>query len=110
MIEQCRQDGAITLVLDRFLGGRGKQIPRLVVADRRRLAFAALGPGPLDAFDWIVSDGVLVRKRDEVYRSPPYFDGVDRVVLLVWWLGYGTGTPPSSAVAVPDAKLIGAAE
>lgn len=55
-----------------------------------------------------VSDGVLVRKRDEVYRSPPYFDGVDRVVLLVWWLGYGTGTPPSTAV--PEAKLIGAAE
>jgi hypothetical protein len=31
-----------------------------VVAERRRLAFAALGLGPLDAFDRVMGDGVLV--------------------------------------------------
>jgi hypothetical protein len=32
------------------------------------------------------SDGVQVRRQDEVYRSQPYFDGADRVVLLIWSL------------------------
>jgi hypothetical protein len=34
----------------------------------------------------VSSDGVQVRKQDEAYRSPPYFDGADRVVLLIWSL------------------------
>jgi hypothetical protein len=34
----------------------------------------------------VSGDGVLVRKQDEEYRSPPYFDGADRVVLLIWSL------------------------
>ena len=40
--------------------GRGEQVARLVVADRRRLAFAAFGLRPLDAFDRVVGDGVLL--------------------------------------------------
>jgi hypothetical protein len=39
--------------------GRFEQFARLVVADRRRLAFTAFGPRPLDAFDRVVGDGVL---------------------------------------------------
>jgi len=34
----------------------------------------------------LLSDDVLVRRQDEAYRSPPYFDGADRVVLLIWLL------------------------
>jgi hypothetical protein len=58
--EQRRQNGAIALVLDPVLGRSRQEVARLVVADRRRLAFAALGPRPLHAFDRIVGDGVLV--------------------------------------------------
>jgi hypothetical protein len=36
-----------------------------------------------------VSDAVLLRRQDEVYRSRPYFDGADRVVLLIWSLADG---------------------
>jgi hypothetical protein len=51
VIEQGREDGAIALVLDGLfadrgvLAGRHEQIAGLVVAERRRLAFAALGLG-----------------------------------------------------------------
>jgi hypothetical protein len=57
VIQQGRQDGAIALVLDRAVGRRGEQVAHLVVTDRRRLGFAALGPGPLDAFDrlWVTA-------------------------------------------------------
>jgi hypothetical protein len=34
----------------------------------------------------VLSDGVAVRRQNEVYRSPPYFDGADRVVFLIWSL------------------------
>jgi hypothetical protein len=34
----------------------------------------------------VPSDDVLVHRQNEVYRSPPYFDGADRVVLLIWSL------------------------
>jgi Dolichyl-phosphate-mannose-protein mannosyltransferase len=33
-----------------------------------------------------LSDAVVVRRQDEVYRSPQYFDGSDAVVLLIWSL------------------------
>ena len=46
--------------LDGVRVGRCQQVARLVVADRRRLAFAAFGPRPLDAFDGVVGDGVLL--------------------------------------------------
>ncbi len=64
--EQRRQDGAVALLFDGFFAGRGvlagchEQLAGLVVAERRCLAFAALGPGPLDAFDRVVADSVLV--------------------------------------------------
>jgi hypothetical protein len=59
------QDRAVALFLDRFLtglgflAGRGEQVAGLVVAERRRPAFAALGPRPLYAFDRVMSDGVF---------------------------------------------------
>jgi len=66
VIEQGREDGAITLFLDGFFAGRGvlagrhEQVAGLVVAERRRLAFAALGPGPLHPLDRIVGDGIFL--------------------------------------------------
>ena len=42
------------------LAGGDEQIAGLVVADRRRPAFAALGPGALDALDRVVGDRVSV--------------------------------------------------
>ena len=56
--QQGRQDGAIALALEAFGIGGDEQLARLVVADRRRLAFAALGPRPLDALDRIMGHGV----------------------------------------------------
>jgi hypothetical protein len=58
--QQRRQDGAVALALDRVLAGRCEQVARLMIADRRRLAFAAFGLRPLDAFDRVVGDGVLL--------------------------------------------------
>jgi hypothetical protein len=40
---------------------------------------------PSQKFD-VLSDDVLVHRQNEAYRSPPYFDGGDRVVLLIWSL------------------------
>ena len=73
--QQRRQDGAVALFLHRFLAGGGvlagshEQIAGLVVAERRRLAFAALGPGPLDAFDRVVSDRVVLAEILEERRQ-----------------------------------------
>jgi hypothetical protein len=58
--QQRRQDGAVALALDGVLAGRCEQVARLMIADRRRLAFAAFGLRPLDAFDRVVGDGVLL--------------------------------------------------
>ena len=58
--QQRRQDGAVALALDGVRVGRGEQVARLMIADRRRLAFAAFGLRPLDAFDRVVGDGVLL--------------------------------------------------
>ena len=54
-----RRQGAVTLLLDGFIAGRGEQLAGLMIADRRRLAFAALGLRPLHAFDRIMGDGVF---------------------------------------------------
>ena len=62
VIQQRRQDGAVALVLDPVLGRRGQEMAGLVVADRRRFAFAALGPGPLDAFDRIMGTAFLSQR------------------------------------------------
>ena len=40
--------------------GRVEQLARLMIAERRRLAFAAFRLRPLDAFDRIMGDGVLL--------------------------------------------------
>ena len=40
--------------------GRVEQLARLMIAERRRLAFAAFRLRPLDAFDRVVGDGVLL--------------------------------------------------
>ena len=60
-VEQQRgQDGAIALALDGFFLRRIQQLARLVVADRRRLAFAAFRLRPLDAFDRVMGDGIFL--------------------------------------------------
>ena len=48
------------LLLMRIGLRRGQQLARLMIADRRRLAFAAFRLRPLDAFDRIVGDGVFL--------------------------------------------------
>ena len=60
VIEQRRQDGAVAFFLDGFSAGCCEQLARLMVAERRRLAFAALGSRPFDSFDRIVGDGVFL--------------------------------------------------
>jgi hypothetical protein len=52
----------------------------------------------------VVSDDVIVRPRDEVYRSPPYFDGPNHVVCLIWALG-GDKIPAAAAGASPSTAL-----
>jgi hypothetical protein len=42
----------------------------------------------------VVSDAVVVRERDEAYRSPQYFDGPYSSVLLVWSLGHSAALLP----------------
>ena len=60
-VEQQRgQDGAVALALDRVVSRRVQQLARLVIADRRRLAFAAFRLRPLDAFDRVMGDGVFL--------------------------------------------------
>jgi hypothetical protein len=54
----------------------GEQLARLMVAERRRFAFAALCLRPLDAFDRIVGDGVFLaeifkQRRSRRARSSP---------------------------------------
>src|SRR5262249_7999192 len=60
--QQRRQDSAIALLLQGCLAGSGQQLACFVVAQCRRLAFAAVGLRPLDALDRIVADGVLIAK------------------------------------------------
>ena len=58
--QQRRQNGAVALALDRVVGRRSQQLARLMVAERRRLAFAAFRLRPLDAFDRVMGDGVFL--------------------------------------------------
>ena len=48
---------------------RGEQFAGLVIAERRRLAFAAFRPRPLDAFDRVMGDGVLLAEIFEQRRE-----------------------------------------
>ena len=60
-VEQQRgQNGAVALALDGVGLRRGEQLARLMIAERRRLAFAAFRLRPLDAFDRVMGDGVLL--------------------------------------------------
>src|SRR6266481_7122397 len=59
VVEQRRQDGAVALRLDGFLRRRREKLAGLMIANCRRGAFAALGLRPLDAFDRVLTDGVL---------------------------------------------------
>ena len=58
MEQQGGEDGAVALALDRVGLRRVEQFAGLVIAERRRLAFAAFRPRPLDAFDRVVGHGV----------------------------------------------------
>ena len=60
VVEQCRQDGAVALCLDGFVRRRRQKLARLVITNCRRRAFAALGLRPLDAFDRVLAEGVLL--------------------------------------------------
>jgi hypothetical protein len=60
VVEQCRQDGAVAYRLDGFRRRRREKLTGLVIADGGRRAFAALGLGPLDAFDRVVADRIFL--------------------------------------------------
>ena len=65
-VEQQRgQGGPVTLALDRVVLGDKEQLVCLVIAERRRFAFAAFGLWPLDAFDRIVGNGDLLAEMSE---------------------------------------------
>ena len=55
---------------------RVEQFAGLVIAERRRLAFAAFRLGPLDAFDRVMGDGVFLaeifEQRGERGEPVPY--------------------------------------
>jgi hypothetical protein len=69
VIQQRRQDRTVALVLDPVFGRRCQEIAGLVIADCRRLAFATFTARPLDAFDWIMGNSVLVAKILEQRRQ-----------------------------------------
>jgi hypothetical protein len=48
---------------------RGQQFARLVIAKRRGLTFAAFRPRPLDAFDRVVGDGILLAETLDRFKS-----------------------------------------
>ena len=59
-VVERRENGAIAFVLNGVARRRREQLTCLVIAERRRLAFAALRFRPFDAFDRIVGDGVFL--------------------------------------------------
>jgi len=63
--QQRRENGAVALALDRIGRRRVQQLARLVVAEGRRLAFAAFRPRPFDALHRVVGDGVLLTQMFE---------------------------------------------
>ena len=67
--QQRRENGAVALALDRVVLRRLEQLACLMIAERRRLAFAAFRFRPLDAFDRIMGDGVLIAEIFEQRRQ-----------------------------------------
>src|SRR3954447_8871447 len=60
MEQQRRQDRAVALAADAIVGWCVEQLARLMIAKSRCLAFAAFRLRPLDAFDRVMCDGVLL--------------------------------------------------
>src|SRR4051794_32973382 len=60
MEKQRRENGAVALAANAVVGWRIEQLARLMIAKSRCLAFAAFRLRPLDAFDWVMRDGVLL--------------------------------------------------
>jgi hypothetical protein len=58
--QQRRQNRAVAFLLDGFLARRAQQFACLMIAERRGLAFAALGLRALDAFDRVMADRIFV--------------------------------------------------
>jgi hypothetical protein len=75
--QQRRENCAVAFAFDRILVRRHQEIARLVVANRRRLAFAAFRLRPLDAFNRVMGDGVFVAEIFEQrgQRRQPVADG-----------------------------------
>ena len=67
--QQGGQDGAVALALDGVIWRRGQQVTGLVIADRRRLAFAAFRLGPFDTLHRIMGDSVLLAEIFEQRRQ-----------------------------------------
>ena len=77
-VEQQRgENGAIALALNRVVRRRVQQLARLMIAERRRLAFGGFHLRPLDAFDRVMGDGVLVAEifEQRCERRQPMPDG-----------------------------------
>jgi hypothetical protein len=69
-VEQQRgQDGPVALALQRVRLRRGQQRACLVIAERPRLAFAAVRLRPLDAFNRVVGDGIFLAETVEQRRE-----------------------------------------
>jgi hypothetical protein len=77
VVEKRRQDRAIALVLEAVTTGCGEQFPGLVVAQRRRFPFTALESGPLDAFDRVVGDSVLLA---EIFESSSLHHSLETIL------------------------------
>src|SRR3954447_4082189 len=60
MEQQRRENGAVALAANAVVGWRVEQLTRLMIAKSRCLAFAAFRFRPLDAFDRVLRDGVLL--------------------------------------------------
>src|SRR3954462_14029462 len=60
MEQQRRENGAVALAANAVVGWRVEQLARLMIAKSRCLAFAAFRLWPLDAFDRVMRDGVLL--------------------------------------------------
>src|SRR5260370_42281093 len=75
--QERRENGAIALALDRVVLRGIEELAGLVIAERRRLAFAAFRPRPLDALDRVMGDGVLVAEifEQRCERRQPMPDG-----------------------------------
>ncbi|MGO9390570.1 hypothetical protein [Rhodoblastus sp.] len=58
--QERRENGAVALAIDRIVRRCREKLAGLVIAERRRLAFAALCLRSLDALHRVMGDGVLV--------------------------------------------------